>query len=71
MLIGTERYQECELYLHREGPLHHFTISIPGRRPITLPRTMNHTTVESARNEARSIVDVHRKRRRMGWVTRP
>jgi hypothetical protein len=41
MLIGTEHYQECELYLYREGPRHYFTISIPGRRPISLPRTMN------------------------------
>ena len=71
MLIRTEHYQECELYLYCEGPLHYFTISVPGRRPIRLPGTMNHTTVESARTEAWSIVDAHRKRRRMGWVTRP
>jgi hypothetical protein len=71
MLVGTERYQDCDLYLYREGPLHYYTISIAGRRPITLPRTMNHATVESARGEAHSIVDAHLKRRRMGWVTRP
>ena len=71
MLIGTEHYEDCELYLYREGPLHYFTISIAGRRPVPLPRTMNHKTVESARAEAHSIVDAYRKRRGMGWVTRP
>jgi hypothetical protein len=66
MLIRTEYYQDCELHLYREGPLHYYTISIAGRRPIPLPRTMNHTTVEAAQAEARSIVDARRKRKRMG-----
>jgi hypothetical protein len=64
MLIGTEQYRGCQLALYREGERHYFTISVAARNPISLPRTMDHTTVESARTEARAIVDGYHKRPR-------